>query len=102
MFDGCTKIQSLFDSYRIDNSNSPLDNFPKIHIKDVQGKTTSIYYFINDTIRNIKNRIKDKEGIPPELQILLLNNKQLEDNKFLKDYNIKKNTTLHLVLKTIK
>ena len=101
LFDGCTLLQSLFDSSEVykTNSLSSLADIPKIHIKKLDGSTISIYFFINDTILNIKNRIKEKEGIPPEEQVLFLKKEKLEDNKALKDYNIKKSTTLHLVLK---
>jgi hypothetical protein len=101
MFDGCKLLQSIFDCSEIykTNSLSSLANIPKIHIQSIQGLNTSIYFFINDTILDIKNRIREKEGIPPELQMLFLKNKQLEDNKSLNYYKINKNATLHLVIK---
>lgn len=71
----------------------------QIFVKNLNGKTTTVEVEEAETVESVKTKIQTKVGIPSEQQVLIFSGKQLESGKTMRDYNIKAESTLHMVLR---
>ena len=69
-----------------------------IKVKTLTGKEVEVDIEPSDTVARIKERVEEKEGIPPAQQRLIFAGKQMLDDKQARDYNMEEGSVLHLVL----
>ena len=87
------------DEYKADASRSEYEI--EIYIKTPSGMMRTIYVATNELVGGIKLKIQDIEGTPPDQQRLIYAGKQLEDDRSISEYNIQRNSTLHLVVRLL-
>ena len=96
----------LNDDTTLSDYNIPKEStlqliLPVVHVKMQTGEMISLKVVLGDTIKNVKEKLYQKEGIPVESQCIFFAGNKLKDHITLKDYNIKEESTMNLSLKKV-
>ena len=91
----------LLPKSSISNSLFQLRGGMQLFVKTLTGKTVTIDVEEGESIEDVKAKIAEKEGIPPEQQRLIFGGQQLQDGKTIDDYDVGDDSTLHLVLRLV-
>ena len=69
----------------------------QIFVKTPQGKTLTLDVESSDSVENVKQKVQDKIGFPPDLQFLVFAGNSLQDGRTLADYNVMREATVQLL-----
>ena len=108
MFNAISCSQALVSHALVISPSAPILQIQKVsrlrggmplRVKTLSGKTMTVEVEPDESIEMLKERIRAQEGTPPEQQRIIFGGKQLDNTKSISDYNIDKDSTLHLVLR---